>query len=164
VGIIHTDVVDVWNLRDQNKYLSSGEFKAQMSHLVKDLAEPLPGAAPSSNLHGAVVPGSDTPVAQWVKNPYQHSTENICCIMGYIVDLSVIQDELFQFGRDVSAGDVQLVMDNHDKSGRRSEIHRKVRRFVTETAEASYVKNNQLADQRFLQKTIELINEYCSNS
>ena len=37
--------------------------------------------------------------------------------MGYIVDLSVIQDKLFQFGRDmsVSAGDLQFVMDDHEE-------------------------------------------------
>ncbi|KAI0245737.1 hypothetical protein BJV78DRAFT_262384 [Lactifluus subvellereus] len=46
IDIIHTDIVDVWNLRDQNKYLSSREFKAQMSHLVKDLAVPHASASP----------------------------------------------------------------------------------------------------------------------
>lgn len=37
--------------------------------------------------------------------------------MGYIVDLSVIQDKLFQFGRDMaaSAGDLQFVMDDHEE-------------------------------------------------
>jgi len=164
--VIHSDIVDVWNLRDDSKYLSSGEFKARMSHLVEDLAEPLAGAPPSSNLDGIIEARSSTPAAQWVKNPYKNSTENICCIIGYIVDLTVIHNVLFLSGHDVSVGDVLSVMDGHDKSGLKSEIHGKIRLFVTETAEASYVRIriNQLADHRFLQKTIELINEYCSNS
>ncbi|KAH9051687.1 hypothetical protein EDB87DRAFT_749098 [Lactarius vividus] len=37
VNIIHADLVETWNLNDKTRYLSSDEFKAQMSHLVKDL-------------------------------------------------------------------------------------------------------------------------------
>jgi hypothetical protein len=62
LDIIHTDIVDVWNLRDPDmvcllflrlyffaegdcQYLSSVGFKAQIYHLVEDLAEPLTSAS-----------------------------------------------------------------------------------------------------------------------
>jgi hypothetical protein len=38
VNVIHIDIVEIWNLNDKNKYLLSDKFKANMSHLVKDLA------------------------------------------------------------------------------------------------------------------------------
>ncbi|KAI0246090.1 hypothetical protein BJV78DRAFT_1158147 [Lactifluus subvellereus] len=156
--VIRSDIVDVWNLRDHTKYLSSGEFKAQMSHLVKDLAEPLAGAPPSSNLDGIIEARSATPAAQWVKNPYQNTTENIRCIIGYIVDLTVIHNELFRSGRDVSVGDVLSVMDSHDKSGTRSRIHNEIRRIVTETAQMSYGTDNLI-----LEKAIRLITQFCDS-
>ncbi|KAI0246085.1 hypothetical protein BJV78DRAFT_197290 [Lactifluus subvellereus] len=154
--VIHSDIVDVWNLLDHRKYLSSGEFKAQMSHLVKDLAEPLAGAPPSSNLDDIIEARSATPAAQWVKNPYQNTTENIGCTIGYIVDLTVIHNELFRSGRDVSVGDVLSVMDRHDKSGTWSRIHNEIRRIVTETAQMSYGLDNLI-----LEKAIRLITQFC---
>ncbi|KAF8267148.1 hypothetical protein EI94DRAFT_1701243 [Lactarius quietus] len=47
VEIIHDDIVEIWNLNDENRYLSSDKFKAKMSHLVKDLADATPGYAQS---------------------------------------------------------------------------------------------------------------------
>ena len=55
VNVIHTDIVEIWNLNDKTRvrslrvsagnwlftkiqYLSGSEFKARMSHVVKDLA------------------------------------------------------------------------------------------------------------------------------
>ena len=83
--------------------------------------------------------------------------------MGYIVDLTVIHNELFRSDGDVLVGDVLSVMDRY-KSDRRSAIHGKIRDFVTKTAKESYVRNPQLANQRFLQETTDLINKYCRNS
>ncbi|KAF8266352.1 hypothetical protein EI94DRAFT_1733378 [Lactarius quietus] len=38
VNIIHDDIVEIWNLNDKTRYLSSNKFKAKMSRVVKDLA------------------------------------------------------------------------------------------------------------------------------
>ncbi|KAI0276623.1 hypothetical protein BGY98DRAFT_984684 [Russula aff. rugulosa BPL654] len=45
VDVIHTGIVDIWNLNDTNRYLSSDQFKISMSHVVKDLAVPAHGAS-----------------------------------------------------------------------------------------------------------------------
>ena len=57
MNVIHTDIVEIWNMRDRAKvsssrlstvlaahkyqYLSSAGFKETMSHIVKDLAGPV---------------------------------------------------------------------------------------------------------------------------
>ncbi|KAI0245740.1 hypothetical protein BJV78DRAFT_1365236 [Lactifluus subvellereus] len=158
IDIVHTDIVDVWNLRDQNKYLSSREFKAQMSHLVKDLAMPHASASPGSNLDGVVGAGSPTPAAQWVKDSYQNGTENMRCITGYIVDLTVIQHELFQSARDLSTREVRSVIERHDKSGPRARIHNDILSFVTGTAHLIYRERDVI-----LEKTIDLIAQSCNS-
>ena len=76
--------------------------------------------------------------------------------MGYIVDLTVIHNELFRFGRDVSVGDVLFVLDRHDKSGTWNQIHNEIRRIVTETAQISRGTDNLI-----LEKAIRLIRQYC---
>jgi hypothetical protein len=76
--------------------------------------------------------------------------------MGYIVDLTVIQHELFRTGRDVSAQDVRMRMEHLDKSGTRTQIHNDIRRFVTGTAASTYRGNDLI-----LEKTIDLIAKFC---
>ncbi|KAI0246087.1 hypothetical protein BJV78DRAFT_1286734 [Lactifluus subvellereus] len=155
--VIRSDIVDVWNLRDKSQYLSSGDFKAQMSQLVKDLAKPLAGVPAGLSARRA---GPAMPAEQWMNNLCENTPENICCIMGYIVDLTIIHNELFLSGRDVSAEEVQSVIG----SGRWKEIHGKIRNFVTETVNGSYINSPQLANRRFFQGTTELIDEYRNKS
>jgi hypothetical protein len=61
VNIIHTDIVQIWNIYDKNwvsspqllccsaaqwnQYLSSDQFKINLSHIVKDLAVPAGSAS-----------------------------------------------------------------------------------------------------------------------
>ena len=53
--------------------------------------------------------------------------------MGYIVDLTVILNDIFKIATgNVSASDIQSVMDVHVRSGRRDMIHRDIQSFVTE--------------------------------
>jgi hypothetical protein len=76
--------------------------------------------------------------------------------MGYIVDLTVIQHELFRSGRDVSGSEVRTYMDHHDKSGTRSQIHNDIRGFVLGTAIFTYRERDLI-----LEKTIDLIAKFC---
>ncbi|KAN0113928.1 hypothetical protein V8E52_007236, partial [Russula decolorans] len=47
VNVVHIDIIEIWNLYDRRRYLSSNQFKINMSHVVKDLATPAAGASPS---------------------------------------------------------------------------------------------------------------------
>ncbi|KAH9061774.1 hypothetical protein EDB83DRAFT_2552150 [Lactarius deliciosus] len=152
VNIIHADLVETWNLNDKTRYLSSDEFKAKMSHLVKDLV----GSADTS------IPfptKAAVEFADWVHDAYRGSQENVRCVMGYIIDLTVILDAIFNTTPgDISPEHVQLFIDRHVHSGHRNRIHRDIRSFVTE---ASAVRFSVPHKDLILEKIIDLIQEFC---
>jgi len=78
--------------------------------------------------------------------------------MGYIVDLTVILDDIFRTtSSNVSTNDVQSAMDRHVGSGLRDRIHRDIRNFVQETFAIRFKAQGDLV----LEKIIELIRRYC---
>jgi len=62
VEVIHADIVSVWNLPDEDRYLSSNTFKVEISHLVQDLSTP-PRPQPNGT------PGTG---AAWLNNRYEN--------------------------------------------------------------------------------------------
>ena len=79
--------------------------------------------------------------------------------MGYIVDLTVILDDIFRRGADnVSNNDAQMAMDRHIRSGRRDRIHRDIHSIVTETFA---IRFNVPQRDLVLEKIIDLIRQYC---
>ena len=88
-----------------------------------------------------------------------NSSENVRCVVGYIVDLTVIMDGIFR----VAAGDMSperalLILDRHEKSGRRDVIHRDVRSFITE---AFSLKSSVPGKDLVLERIIDLIKQHC---
>jgi len=79
--------------------------------------------------------------------------------MGYIVDLTVILDDIFRTASgNVTANDVQSAVDRHVNSGRRDRIHRDIQSFVTETFAIRFtVPQRDLV----LEKIVDLIRQYC---
>jgi len=79
--------------------------------------------------------------------------------MGYIVDLTVILDDIFRTASgNVTANDVQSAVDRHVNSGRRDRIHQDIQSFVTATFAIRFtVPQRDLV----LEKIIDLIREYC---
>ena len=75
----------------------------------------------------------------------------IRCLMGYIVDLHVILDNISQ----TAICDVRDITDEHVRSGRRDSIHRDICDFVTEI----YLK--RFTKDLVLEKIIDLIMQYC---
>jgi hypothetical protein len=89
------------------------------------------------------------------------SQENVRCVMGYIVDLTVILDDIFRIAAgNVSASDVQSATDRHIRSGRRDRIHRDIGSFVTETFAIRFTVPQAQGDL-VLEKIIDLIRHYC---
>jgi hypothetical protein len=79
--------------------------------------------------------------------------------MGYIVDITVILDDIFRRGGGgVSANDAQAAMDRHVSSGRKDRIHRDIHSFVTETFA---IRFNVPQRDLVLEKIIDLIRQYC---
>ncbi|KAI0252047.1 hypothetical protein BJV78DRAFT_1206799 [Lactifluus subvellereus] len=104
---IHDNIINLWNLPDRSQYLSSEEFKAETSHLVEKFVSLL--AAPSSGQ--AIIP----------------------CMMGYMIDLTVILHELSRTTGNVTPRNIQFAVADHVTSGRRRRIHRAIRNFIVET-------------------------------
>jgi len=154
VNVIHFDIIEIWNLYDRRKYLSSDQFKISMSHVVKDLAVPTGGPSQSD----WNIPRDK--FADWVYDVYRSSQENVRCMMGYIVDLTVILDEISKITNGSVTGNAALgVMDTHVRSGRRDSIHQDIRSFIAETFSIRFaIPEKDLV----LENIISLIRRYCA--
>ena len=99
-------------------------------------------------------------VANWFLSLSHASQENVRCMMGYIVNLTVILDAIFEAtAGNVTEIDTLKAMGTHVRSGRRDSIHRDIRSFVTETFSIRYaIPGKDLV----LEKIISLIRRYCS--
>ena len=171
-----------------NQYLSNNQFKINMSHVVKELAVPAGGASPrcvyysmSGDVYRIELPivltGTDHRTSsrtgftmyieggEWTRQSIakplslsHNSQENVRCVMGYIVNLTVILDEIFKTGNATER--VALKVTNvHIRSGRRDIIHRDIRSFVTEIFAIRFtVPQKDLV----LEKIIDMIRQYCA--
>jgi len=78
--------------------------------------------------------------------------------MGYIVDLTVILNDIFRTNAGfVSLDAAQLAINRQIEYGRRDRIHRDIRIFVNETFAIFTVVQRDLV----LEKIIDLITQYC---
>lgn len=83
------------------------------------------------------------------------SPENVRCIMGYIVDLTKILDEVFRTASgSVSVDDVQSAMNRHVTSSLSDKIHWDIRGCVTLAFETRFTFPQK---DLTLEKMIELI-------
>ncbi|KAF8259219.1 hypothetical protein EI94DRAFT_1813704 [Lactarius quietus] len=148
VNVVHDDIVEIWNLNDMSRYLSSAQFKAKMSHVVKDLA------ASAKATSGA---GGD--FADWVNDVYRGSQENVRCVMGYIVDLTVILDGIFRsVADDMSPKYAQQVLERHVRSGHRDAIHRDIEGFIKEAFAIRFAVPHK---DLILERIVDLLEQYC---
>jgi hypothetical protein len=79
--------------------------------------------------------------------------------MGYIVNLTVILDDIFRTtDGNVTENAGLKSMVTHVISGRKDSIHRDIRSFVTETFSIRFASERDLA----FEKIIHLIGQYCA--
>jgi hypothetical protein len=97
-------------------------------------------------------------VTNWLLSLMNISAENARCLMGYIVNLTVILDEIFKTTNgSVTKNAVLEVINTHIKSGRRNRIHFDIRNFVAETFPNKFTTEKDLV----LENIISLIRRYC---
>ncbi|KAL0957897.1 hypothetical protein HGRIS_000078 [Hohenbuehelia grisea] len=111
LDVIHKDIVAIWNFKNPDYYLRDEHFKARVTKIVDDLSDQ-DDTNPNKALFdlGATlntVVGSGIPlpiilpvtaviaVAVWAYQVYQRSHFTLRCLMGYIVDLTLIMHLLF---------------------------------------------------------------------
>jgi hypothetical protein len=155
--VIHTDIVRVWNIRGMDEFLLGEDFRSWMTTVVQDLCDnelrQRPGrgsgnTAPLANLLSKISSGASpspvaaTPMAALVAaakrgyGAYKESSQIVRCLMGYIVDLTIIMQAVrrisFQssHGNHVDVACVEQEMDNFMDSQAKESIHASIRAFV----------------------------------
>ncbi|KAF8266801.1 hypothetical protein EI94DRAFT_1732211 [Lactarius quietus] len=124
-----------------------------MSHLVKDLA----GSANETS--SACRTRDADEYADWVHGVYRGSSENVRCVMGYIVNLIVILADILRIGTGkASPEDAVQVLKKHVVSRRRDAIHRDVWSSVTE---AFGIRFSVPQKDLILERIIDLIKQFC---
>jgi len=137
-----------------------------------DKAKHLPNIFPNRSKSKGTSGGDATISATWLRDQYQDrwaysfitypamnpflSKENICCVMGYIVDLTVVLSGLFESTEDVSPGGVQSVIKDLVTSGRKTSIHDEICDFVRAAPTFTYHGHDLI-----MEKIIDLIRQFC---
>ncbi|KAI0276096.1 hypothetical protein BGY98DRAFT_736516 [Russula aff. rugulosa BPL654] len=129
IKVIHADIVGVWNLPNKDRYLSSKDFREEISYLVQDLS----GSA-STTSRPKTGPA-------WLTNHHGNSKENICLVVGYIIDLLLILCRVFS-SRNVSPGEVQSAINNFAGSSLKTSIHKDISSFITTVPQFQYHDND----------------------
>ncbi|KDQ56951.1 hypothetical protein JAAARDRAFT_47669 [Jaapia argillacea MUCL 33604] len=178
---LHSDIVAVWNFSDVGPYLETMAFKANVSKVVQDLADPeIPNpndalmdvTSKVASVMGAVTtfahPGAVVvaPVvvgvlfAKWVYGVYKVTPSIVRCLMGYIVDLTIVMQRLFLLINPAdSAPLTQVIVDStlegYDKSREKMEVHNQIREFVRD---ASIFRG--MGKDRVFEQVVTLINKH----
>ena len=82
------------------------------------------------------------------------SNENICLVVGYIVDLTLILCRVFRSSGNVSPNEVQLVMNNFADSSLKKSIHTQIYRFIESMTTFEHHDNDVV-----MEKIIDLIRQ-----
>ena len=82
--------------------------------------------------------------------------------MGYIIHLTIVLDTIFRtISGDVSQENVQLVIDEHVRSGKKDKFHNEIRGFVAIVSESSDLGLSARKQDFVLKKTVDLIQGFC---
>ncbi|TDL15761.1 hypothetical protein BD410DRAFT_86683 [Rickenella mellea] len=157
LSIIHKDIVKIWNFLDPDTILEGNEIKAMILGLVQDLADPdasNPNSGFSENLKtikasldvatpisGPIAPvvatiGLSVMFVNWLFGLYTNTPGTLRSLMGYIVDLTIVLEQLFWFkaaqpkNPAVSSDDVKAVFGLYSNSEERVQVHREIRAYV----------------------------------
>jgi hypothetical protein len=84
------------------------------------------------------------------------SNENICLVVGYIVDLTLILCRVFGSPGNVSSSKVQSVKNEFAGAGPKTNIHAEIRRFIETVPKFKYYNNDIV-----MEKIIDLIAQNC---
>ncbi|KAJ7739368.1 hypothetical protein B0H16DRAFT_1568696, partial [Mycena metata] len=157
---VHAEMVDCWNFYDQAELLLGAEFRKT----VKILAQLV---TPDENEVKSLLPvlaaiGVTAWFTNFIANIYQKTPEVLRCFMGYIVDLTLILNELFfvvlgiKSRRPLKDEDIELALHNYNNSDLRL-VHRGIRQYVREADWGQLIRSDAAEE-----KVKELILRYSS--
>jgi len=174
--ILHSDITFSWNFNDPDNLLSGEDFRNRVMTLAQlvtpDTSEWFPNPDQIKSVMG--VASALTPVAapaiagiglsamfiKWIAGVYQGTPEVLRCLMGYIVDLTLVMDQLFlnilplKPPRRLTAEQIDAALEGY-KNSEAVKVHRAIREYVNQATFGKIVQANNAQ-----QKVIELIKQH----
>ncbi|KAJ7866354.1 hypothetical protein B0H13DRAFT_2281467 [Mycena leptocephala] len=168
VDILHSEIIATWNFLDDDHLLESPEFMTKMRKLVQFV---VPGESETTSWFGqnldkvyklvgisaaiaTAAAGPTAPIAvpaiAGVSLAYHSVPETLRCLMAYIVDLTLIMEELFHIAlvfrpiRTLVMEDIELAMDNYVRS-HAEKVHSEIRTY-TKASKLSKIMRSQKAE------------------
>ncbi|KAF8334405.1 hypothetical protein F5887DRAFT_1285910 [Amanita rubescens] len=130
LDVIHKDLVAIWNIREMEEFFLSDVFSRQMLVFVGELCNQDQGNDSSLAM---MAPAGLANL--WASGIYKRCPEHVCCLMGYVVDLTLILQAVFLVSlQDHSEGKVLLdrvkeVIYKFYFSEKKKRIHNAIRDF-----------------------------------
>ncbi|KAF8351815.1 hypothetical protein F5887DRAFT_932499 [Amanita rubescens] len=128
ISKIHRGIVTIWDIRSLNEFLLSDAFYCQTTAVVNDL-----NLSNTSTTHRDVIKASRV-ASEWTKDVYQGRPDHIRCIMGYVVDIILILQAVFQISLEdrgkMTPDDVNGIIYEFICSERKESIHNAIIAFV----------------------------------
>ncbi|KAI5993255.1 hypothetical protein EDD15DRAFT_2439407 [Pisolithus albus] len=149
LGVIHTDIISVWNFYDPSEYLSSEEFRNLMVNMVAKVDAPTNSPASTNLTRSGTFSGpfplmtaaivilpfvAGLALVRWVNESYQRLQNVHQKFMAYIVDLTHVLDILFALkggegGKKLSRRAIKLAFNAYYTSSWMEEVHESIRQF-----------------------------------
>ncbi|KAG1903029.1 uncharacterized protein F5891DRAFT_978078 [Suillus fuscotomentosus] len=145
LDVLHTDIVDVWNFRDPQKYLRSPDFKAMIINMVDGIQVELTADPTKTIVTGLTVLGTLTTIvsalaahavpivvpivasgvlAAWAQDVYQTSDVVLRRFMTYIIHLTLVLQTLFivSESQGLTRRAIKLAVKSYSDSGMGEEV------------------------------------------
>jgi len=178
LDVIHEDIITVWSLDDPHRCLGSTEFKALITNLVDDSSQNntsnpkrtiTVGMSMVGTIGGIVstLSGPAAPIvipiagcfvlAKWIYDVYQKSHVTLRRLMAYIVDLTLIMQNIFWLVAihrvPVSRRLVKFAYVAYKESIVMSDVHEEIKKYVK-----GQTVTDRLHRDSALGKIVELLN------
>ncbi|KAJ7460359.1 hypothetical protein B0H11DRAFT_2315926 [Mycena galericulata] len=181
VNSVHEEIVDIWNFHDPHELLVGQTFSDQIKCLAQRVTQDAAEEKSGPNLEdiqtlvgvglGATVAAAAGPViagitltgwfVQRMASVYDNTPKTLRCFMAYIVDLTLVLDQLFLVvlsirpARPLTNADISMAFENYGSSNRGA-VHREIREYVRR-ATVTQILQPTTAEE----KVKELILKYC---
>jgi len=181
ITTIHLEITSSWNFNDPQDLLNGQYFQEKLKTLVQlvvpeasnvdswkftnlDQTQTLIGIGTAITAAAApafAAMGLSAIFINWITSVYQRTPEVLRLLMGYIIDLTLVMDQLFIIvpvrpPRLVTREHIDMALENY-KNSDAAIVHREIRKYATKTTFAQICRSNNAQG-----KVIELIKQYCA--
>ncbi|KAF8335282.1 hypothetical protein F5887DRAFT_614491 [Amanita rubescens] len=128
---IHKDIITIWNFRDLQEFLLSDSFRRRVTVIVEDLKDT--NTMQSNVTVESALAGRSK---LWTNAVHKNGPEHIRCFMGYVVDLTLILQAMFQvslqdqYEGTVTVDHVDEILYEFHSSEKKKIIHNAIRTFA----------------------------------